>query len=178
MHRFVIGDRPWPEREIDWYLATEDGKLFPLKYTYGLSIDQRPATYTTNQAKSAMRHLGLGYVSMRENIQEEDFDSVVKRSIKDQKGRKKRLQAANKQPRQQAVVVKMYHRNPDVVAEVLERANGNCEKCKNTAPFIRKTDGTPYLEVHHVKQLANGGEDSVKNAIGLCPNCHREAHYG
>ncbi|MEY8786001.1 HNH endonuclease [Citrobacter freundii] len=22
------------------------------------------------------------------------------------------------------------------------------------------------------------GEDSVENAIALCPNCHREAHYG
>ncbi|MEY0334745.1 HNH endonuclease [Providencia rettgeri] len=32
--------------------------------------------------------------------------------------------------------------------------------------------------MHHVEWLANGGEDSVENAIALCPNCHREAHYG
>jgi 5-methylcytosine-specific restriction protein A len=34
------------------------------------------------------------------------------------------------------------------------------------------------LEVHHKKQLSEGGEDTVENAIALCPNCHREAHYG
>ncbi|OOL15317.1 hypothetical protein BXQ27_32765, partial [Klebsiella aerogenes] len=26
--------------------------------------------------------------------------------------------------------------------------------------------------------LSNGGEDSVENAIALCPNCHRQAHFG
>ncbi len=46
MRRFAKGDRPWPEREIDWYLAAEDGKLFPLKYTYGLSVNLKPSTYT------------------------------------------------------------------------------------------------------------------------------------
>ncbi|HDR7378766.1 TPA: HNH endonuclease [Bacillus toyonensis] len=39
-------------------------------------------------------------------------------------------------------------------------------------------DGTPYLEVHHVVPLATGGEDSVENAVALCQNCHRKAHYG
>jgi 5-methylcytosine-specific restriction endonuclease McrA len=31
---------------------------------------------------------------------------------------------------------------------------------------------------HHVKQLAHGGEDTVENAIAVCPNCHRKAHHG
>ncbi|MFM0350878.1 HNH endonuclease [Paraburkholderia sp. RL17-347-BIC-D] len=26
--------------------------------------------------------------------------------------------------------------------------------------------------------LAQGGPDTVANAIALCPNCHRERHYG
>ncbi|WP_256325004.1 HNH endonuclease signature motif containing protein [Nitrosomonas sp. Nm132] len=43
---------------------------------------------------------------------------------------------------------------------------------------MRKHDGSPYLEVHHKIPLAFGGEDTVVNAIALCPNCHREAHYG
>ena len=34
------------------------------------------------------------------------------------------------------------------------------------------------LEVHHTKPLAEGGEDTVNNAEALCPNCHKEAHYG
>jgi 5-methylcytosine-specific restriction protein A len=39
-------------------------------------------------------------------------------------------------------------------------------------------DGTPYLEVHHVKWLALGGSDTVSNAVALCPNCHRLMHHG
>lgn len=69
-------------------------------------------------------------------------------------------------------------RNPDVIAEVLERANGICENCGKPAPFYRASDGSPYLEIHHHFRLADGGEDTVENAIAVCPNCHRELHYG
>lgn len=36
----------------------------------------------------------------------------------------------------------------------------------------------PTLEVHHLRRLADGGSDTVANAVALCPNCHREIHYG
>ncbi|WP_147195697.1 HNH endonuclease [Rummeliibacillus stabekisii] len=36
----------------------------------------------------------------------------------------------------------------------------------------------PNLEVHHIKRLADGEEDTVENAIAVCPNCHRELHFG
>jgi len=26
--------------------------------------------------------------------------------------------------------------------------------------------------------LSEGGEDTLENAIALCPNCHRKMHYG
>jgi 5-methylcytosine-specific restriction protein A len=68
-------------------------------------------------------------------------------------------------------------RDPKVVAWVLNAANGKCECCTNDAPFAR-IDGSPYLEVHHLKRLADGGTDRVSNAIALCPNCHRELHFG
>jgi len=71
-----------------------------------------------------------------------------------------------------------FERNPYVVAAVLNRAGNRCESCGKLAPFIRKSDGSPYLEVHHKKFLSEGGEDTVKNAIALCPNCHRKCHFG
>jgi 5-methylcytosine-specific restriction protein A len=92
--------------------------------------------------------------------------------------RQKRLQEAAKKPETIQVVTTTFKRNSDVVAEVLERASGYCEACDKEAPFIRATDGTPYLEVHHIIPLAENGEDTVENAIALCPNCHREAHFG
>ena len=179
MRRFRVGDRPWPEREVDWYVASEGGKLYPLKYTYALTVDARPSTFTTNQAKRAMRHLELGYVSLRENSAVDDsFEASVNKSITDKDGRKERLQNSDGMPDQYAVVQQVFSRNPDVVAEVLERAGGKCESCGSPAPFNKRSNGAPYLEVHHKQQLAHGGKDVVSNAVALCPNCHRKAHYG
>ncbi|WP_080491885.1 HNH endonuclease [Burkholderia ubonensis] len=45
------------------------------------------------------------------------------------------------------------------------------------APFQR-SDGRQYLEARHRRRLADGGDDSIESAMALCPNCHRERHYG
>lgn len=92
--------------------------------------------------------------------------------------RRKRLAKAKRMPASVTVSTTVYKRNPDVVAEVLRRARGKCEDCGEPAPFKRVSDGTPYLEVHHQVQLADGGPDTVENAVALCPNCHRKAHFG
>lgn len=94
------------------------------------------------------------------------------------KNRRARLSKASKEPVKRTVSITVYDRNPDVVAEVLEQAKGHCGECGSPAPFKRAKNGQPYLEVHHKVHLANGGEDTVENAIALCPNCHREVHYG
>lgn len=72
----------------------------------------------------------------------------------------------------------VFDRNPYVVAAVLRKANGVCEYCQNRAPFNRKTNGLPYLEVHHVVPLSQGGLDTLENTVAICPNCHRKAHFG
>jgi len=82
----------------------------------------------------------------------------------------------NSAPRTRQVASRQFGRNAQVVAWVLQQAGDVCELCQNLAPF-RRADGTPYLEVHHVVTLAEGGADSVSNAVALCPNCHRRLHY-
>ena len=89
--------------------------------------------------------------------------------IRDQEGRV---------PDRIKIVSYTYKRNPDVVAEALNRANGRCDRCNSEAPFIRASDNSPYLEVHHIKPLSEGGSDSLENVIALCPNCHRNLHFG
>lgn len=107
-----------------------------------------------------------------------DFNDEVSRSIKDSpEARHARLGAAPKKPKRVPVSTFAFLRNPDVVAEVLLRARGECEGCHQQAPFVRRSDGSPYLEVHHMKQLADDGDDTVDNARTLCPNCHRKSHY-
>lgn len=68
-------------------------------------------------------------------------------------------------------------RDPAVKAWVLETAKGDCEMCKLPGPFVT-ADGDSFLEVHHVRWLSQRGSDTITNAVALCPNCHREAHYG
>jgi 5-methylcytosine-specific restriction protein A len=69
-----------------------------------------------------------------------------------------------------------YSRDEYVKAWVLNRANGLCEACEQPAPFVDSSN-FPFLEVHHVRHLADGGSDTVTNAVALCPNCHRRLHY-
>lgn len=92
--------------------------------------------------------------------------------------RRKRLLQAPKKPPIVYAKIRVFARNADVVAEVRARANGKCEVCNQDAPFLKKSDKSPYLEVHHKVRLADDGEDTVENAIAVCSNCHRKAHYG
>nr|WKF58247.1 hypothetical protein HUO10_002745 [Paraburkholderia busanensis] len=106
------------------------------------------------------------------------FEREVISSLSDAgETRRRRLALAPRKPSTITVTTEVFVRNADVVAEVLARAGGKCEICQRDAPFVRR-DGRPYLEVHHVVQLAEGGDDTTENAIATCPNCHRRAHYG
>jgi 5-methylcytosine-specific restriction protein A len=80
-------------------------------------------------------------------------------------------------PRTRELISTQYDRDNAVVAWVRQEANGVCECCQSPAPFIKQT-GDPYLEVHHLRRLADGGSDRVSNAAAICPNCHRELHLG
>ena len=57
-----------------------------------------------------------------------------------------------------------------------KRAQGLCEGCGNPAPFV-KMNGSPYLEVHHINRLSDGGPDDPLWVSAICPNCHRRSHY-
>lgn len=120
----------------------------------------------------------VGQISTFEEINNIFEEQVSKSILEPQNERQVRLGAASKSSTTVNVSVKVYIRNPDVVAEVLNRAKGVCERCGAPAPFRRAKDNTPYLEVHHVRLLSEGGDDSVENAKALCPNCHRELHFG
>lgn len=107
------------------------------------------------------------------------FDLAVCHALaSDPESRRRRLKEASSKPSTRTHEIRVFERNPDVVAEVLFRAAGRCESCRSAAPFRRSSDGSPYLEVHHEVRLADGGDDTVENAVALCPNCHRQRHFG
>lgn len=72
---------------------------------------------------------------------------------------------------------RQFSRDPNVAAWVRSKAKGRCEACLSNAPF-KSADGLPYLEVHHLRPLSEGGPDTTNNAVAICPNCHRELHSG
>lgn len=71
----------------------------------------------------------------------------------------------------------VYRRSRLIAKYVLKRSGGNCESCKNPAPFL-KANGSPYLEPHHVNRLSDGGLDHPRYIGAICPACHREIHHG
>jgi 5-methylcytosine-specific restriction protein A len=118
-------------------------------------------------------------VSIEQKRHEQNFQNSVEEALKDTTvERKKRLESYNGKPEKIQTISYAFNRNPDVVAEALLRAKGFCERCRQQAPFLRKSDGSPYLEVHHKTPLSEDGTDTLENVLALCPNCHREIHFG
>ncbi|WP_202190531.1 HNH endonuclease signature motif containing protein [Bacillus sp. BA3] len=69
--------------------------------------------------------------------------------------------------RKRALAIKKY---------ALVRSDGKCEACNEPAPFYTP-EGYPFLEVHHLKRLSDGGLDLPENVAAVCPNCHRRVHF-
>jgi 5-methylcytosine-specific restriction protein A len=84
--------------------------------------------------------------------------------------------AGSDDPSRTVRVISLIGRDPAVRRTVLTRSRGVCEFCN--APGFRMADGRLYLETHHVVPLADGGADRAWNVAALCPNDHREAHFG
>ncbi|MFJ7285583.1 HNH endonuclease [Pseudomonas sp. NPDC099000] len=104
-----------------------------------------------------------------------DEATLEQRSAKLEKQPIKDVPKGIERPEQTQSSGRSFVRDPGVRAWVRQQANGRCEGCGEPAPFEK--DGKPFLEVHHVKHLAQEGSDRPSNAVALCPNCHRRCHH-
>ena len=84
--------------------------------------------------------------------------------------------AGNVAPEKRTGVNSFFVRDAEVRRMVKDRANGRCEFCGKLG-FERENDER-YVEAHHIIHLSKQGPDTLDNVIALCPNHHREAHYG
>lgn len=105
--------------------------------------------------------------------------SIPDESERLQKLREKAEVEASENPEREHIetTANRYQRSSAIREYALERADGNCEMCGEVAPFV-KNDGEPFLEVHHVEELSEGGADHPSLVAAVCPNCHKEIHYG
>lgn len=85
--------------------------------------------------------------------------------------------SGNSSPSKKAATSGTFVRDPEIVAWTLMNSKGICEAGGEPAPFATST-GIPFLEVHHLRFLAEGGPDTIDNAIACCPNCHKRLHFG
>lgn len=155
------------------------GKSYPPKAIWGISTGFHSNEFNALSAKRWLENLYFYVHDSRNDGESGDFQDKISQAQNDPPyERRKRLEDAPRLPMETLVISQRFRRNPDVIAERLYLANGNCADCGDPAPFFRAKDGTPFLEVHHVKPLSEGGEDTVENTRALCPNCHRKAHFG
>lgn len=102
--------------------------------------------------------------------------SKLSRKIPLDELRKLALQAVANKATTKQVINNTAMRSEAIKLYTLKRSQGICEGCKVAAPFQGR-DG-PFLEIHHLRRLGDGGPDHPANVIALCPNCHRHVHYG
>lgn len=130
-----------------------DGKCTFTFYLEAVGLDNAKAVVDMAHTKAESKNL--------EKSIDELYDSVSKKVKRGSSGK--------------VTTTKIYDRDPVVSAYVKKRAEGKCDLCGKDAPFM-DAKGNPYLEEHHVERLADGGDDTIDNAVALCPNCHRQVH--
>lgn len=107
-----------------------------------------------------------GSVGTAQGLESESLDELRRKAVADS--------AEFRTPVERRALYRM--RSRAVRLYVLRRAAGKCEGCKAVAPF-NTVNGEPYLEPHHIRRLTDGGPDDPRWVAGVCPNCHRRAHY-
>ena len=142
----------------------------------GLPVARRFSGALSNVGSGVSRRILSLYADLYGQAQPTSDAAILTASVRQLRGRLMSHPSGTEEPATQQVSTTAYVRDPAVCAFVLERANGVCEACEQPAPFL-KADGEPFLEVHHVTPLAERGSDTVDNAIGACPNCHRRLHH-
>lgn len=186
MQRKERQGQPFTKKRYYEDLATKFGrteKAFEYRMqniSYVMTLLGRDWLTGLKPAKNVGANVAAEIEAMIADAEEKQFISVAAFEIEArEEAKKKNLSKpeGNRRPTAVPSAITQYQRDAAVKAWVLQQAKGKCESCEQPAPF-NGSDGQPFLEVHHVRQLADNGSDTVTNAVALCPNCHRELHYG
>lgn len=158
------------ERNTPIYVFIKEGKICTLNGIY-----EYEDYYVEEEDKKWFKLNKINSIDIAKPMTKDEFEKETYKKAKDVN---ENDDMSEEKPTKITTIVTEYKRNPKVVAKVLKRANGVCELCDEPAPFVRKTDNTPYLETHHITPLSEGGFDKIDNVVAVCPNCHAKQHYG
>lgn len=174
----AIRDHQKNNKNILLFEATSRGMVrFVGKCSYVTHHTEERPDKNGNKRAALIFHLDIITESKTFEVKSPKAEFITKptgsRSLK-----KLREIALSKTPAQADNKEKLVHikyRSEAIKLYTKKRANGHCEGCGTIAPF--ETKSGPYLEVHHLTRLSDGGADNPENVIALCPTCHRRAHY-
>lgn len=178
-----------------YILCPERDELWDLKPVVSWVLDVadpaiEPKDWQTPTYLPSLRRLGFSYVKFTENhgrnlgINGDDPTELLERHcVYWPDGRQEENGFA---PQQRAYILpsgekvfriaSRYVRNGTYKKGVLSSANGLCDACGGNS-FLA-SNGERFLEVHHKTWLSEGGPDIPENMVALCPNCHRQEHFG
>lgn len=128
------------------------------------------------------------YPNIESKIIDDELDLKLNEDIKSIQLTKKSVYSYSSEVKEVPVAVyikgnKTYKRDRTTAINALGIADFKCEIDKNHKTFIRKRDGLPYTEPHHLIPMAyqylfDVSIDIEENIVSLCSNCHNEIHYG
>ena len=143
---------PYQETQPDQFQTDRYVWVFPLRLLEGASVPVNKQEFLSSQD---LREKKI------KNLSDEELTT--------------KAQKAPKRAGERTVTSTQYERDPYVSMLTKRRAKGICELCNCEAPFM-DSKNRPYLETHHIKWIAEKGDDSIENTVALCPNCHRKMH--
>lgn len=95
----------------------------------------------------------------------------------------KQMDIAVEKPPKMPKVTYGWNRDRVIVEQVLAVDNYHCEINPLHVTFVSRHNDKFYLEGHHLIPISKQSYfekslDVYANIIGLCPNCHRQLHFG
>jgi len=88
----------------------------------------------------------------------------------------KTIDISQETPEKREYLVETYVRHVAWARQARELFGHHCMMAPCANSFLRE-DGSPYIEVHHIIPLCQGGEDGIWNLSVLCAHHHCMAHY-
>lgn len=159
-------DEPYQDEQKDIKGNMRKVWIFPIKPINAEAV-VTPAKYTISEDNSKDEEKKKKHY---EDNASEDFAA----GLSDSQLKEAAVLSGKKKPKRRTVSSPQIDRDVYVAEYVKRRAKGICDLCGEQAPFIYK--GMPFLECHHVIWLSRGGEDTIRNAVALCSNCHSRVH--
>jgi len=138
---------------------------------------------TTGDSKITLRKVYNEYLKLSNinlsNSQKDEIEQIEIIDLYKEKSKKKLKTELENLPELESEEVyvnqKKYKRNNKAIALIKLLRDNVCQIC---GEYIRKKDGTKYIEAAHIKAKRDSGNETLENILLLCPNHHKEFDLG